>query len=179
MTFMARTHNSGFSLVEMLITIAIIGLITAVIMARYDEFDDTVTLRNLAYEVALSVREAQVLGISVRGESGTFTNSYGAHFEIGNTYILFQDLDGDGVYDEGEEVTTSTIGGNNTISALCADADCSLTALDITFERPDPDANIVTTPSAGSVGQAQVVVEAGNGNTASVTVRPSGQISVD
>lgn len=172
-------YTKGFSLAEMLISVAIIGLITAVIMARYDEFDDSVTLQNIAYEVALAAREAQVLGVSVRGVADSFGSAFGIHFELSNTYVIFQDLDDDGVYDDGEEVTVSTLQGGMVINDLCADADCTITELDITFERPNPDANIITTPAIVGVGQVRVEIASDNGNTADVVIRETGQISVE
>lgn len=180
--------SHGFSLIELLACIAIIVLITGVVLARYKSFNSTVLLRNLAYEIALSVREAQVFGISVRGAGGSFTTVYGMHFAPGTTYTLFADHDSSGGYTVGEDVSSYAIGQQNSINALCVDAACGLATLDVLFKRPDPDAKFYrcTSPnpascSAVSATSASVVVGAvgGGANTRAVRVLSTGQIAVE
>lgn len=169
----------GFSLVELIVTIAIIALISAVVLARYGSFNSTVLLNSLAYDVALSVREAQVLGISVRGDDGSFAAPYGMHFTEGTSYLLFVDRDESGHYDDGEEVSSYVIGQGNAITSLCADSTCGLDTLDVLFERPEPDAIVYTDPASGTVDSVRVIVGASTGQTRTVRVWPTGQIAVE
>jgi len=169
----------GFSLVELIVTIAIIALISVVVLARYGSFNSTVLLNSLAYDIALSVREAQVLGISVRGDDGSFAAPYGMHFTEGTSYMLFVDRNENGRYDDGEEISSYVIGQGNEITDLCADSTCGLNTLDVLFERPEPDAIVYTDPSAGTVDSVRVVVGASTGQTRTVRVWPTGQIAVE
>lgn len=166
---------------EVLISVAILVILTTVILVRYQDFDSTVLLNSLAYDVALSLREAQVLGVSVRSDSGSFDVAYGMHFttDTPTTYLLFSDQNENGRYTAGEEVSTYTIGQDNAIVSLCADGDCTLTTLDVMFLRPEPDAIIYTEPDAGGVGSVEVVVGAASGETRTVTTWTTGQISVE
>ena len=177
--FSDNQQSSGFSLVELIVVIAIVGVLSSVIIARYNTFDSAILLRNLAYDVALSIREAQALGVSVRGEGGTFTYAYGVHFDIGNSYILFRDIDDDGVFDSGEEVSVEVIREGGSVSDLCGNSTCGKSEMDVTFKRPNPDAQIVTTPATGGLTSATVEVMSRQGSTRTVQVWPTGQISVE
>lgn len=83
----------GFSLLEVLITAAIIGIITSVVAVKYGSFNNVVLLKNQAYEVALDLREAQVFAVSSSGRSDQFREDYGVYFDMSNPqqYIFFQD----------------------------------------------------------------------------------------
>lgn len=175
----ARRASAGFSLVELIISIAIIALITGVILARYGSFNSTVLLTSLAYDVALSIREAQVLGISVRSDAGVFSDAYGMHFTEGTTYLLFIDSDDSGDYDDGEEISSYTIGQNNAIIDLCANSACERDSLDVLFRRPEPDAIIAADPSVSTIDSARVIVGSADGKTRTVRVWPTGQIAVE
>ncbi|MBP9757776.1 MAG: prepilin-type N-terminal cleavage/methylation domain-containing protein, partial [Candidatus Pacebacteria bacterium] len=74
--------RAGFTLIEMLVVIGIIVVISGVILANNSRFGGVVQLQNLAYDIALSVRQAQVYGISVQrfNSSDTFASAYGMHF---------------------------------------------------------------------------------------------------
>jgi prepilin-type N-terminal cleavage/methylation domain-containing protein len=178
-----RLHSpqAGFSLVELLVCIAIIAIISGVILARYRSFNSTLLLRDLAYEIALSTREAQVFGISVHGESGSFSDAYGMHFTTGTAYTLFTDVNDNNRYDGGEQISSYTIGQNNQIRDLCANTTCGLTSLDVLFRRPEPD-SIFYTPGVSSVTSVRVLVGSIDNtipNTRAVRVWPTGQISVE
>lgn len=73
--------------------LAIFTVITAVVIFNYGEFNSKTILSNVAYEVALSVRQAQVYSLSVRGEAGAtdFNNHYGvyANTTTSNKDIVF------------------------------------------------------------------------------------------
>ncbi len=172
----------------------IITLITTIILAKQSQFDSTVLLRSLAYEVALSIRQAQIYGLSVRetaAGSGDFDTGYGVYFSSASptSYILFADADHDGVYDgESESVEVFSVRRGYRISSFCATLGsgverCSPTELSylaISFERPDPDAQIKSDLGNDVYGSARVIVLAPDGvSTRVIEVESTGQIAVE
>jgi len=106
-----KNKKRGFTLIELLVSIFIIGTIASVTVYNHKEFTDSLEITNLAYAMALSIREAQVYGTSVKAVEGNFEKAYGIHFNInsgtdpnfaGNNkaYLLFSDQNNDKVYGE-------------------------------------------------------------------------------
>lgn len=85
--------NKGFTLVELLVSIAIFAMITTLVLTKYQSFNGGIVLTNLAYELALTIRQAQTYGINVKGSSAGFNVSYGVHFDASTpgSFILFAD----------------------------------------------------------------------------------------
>lgn len=180
MNTLLNTQNTkaGFTLVEMIVTVAIFAMISSVILTRNAAFDTEVLLNSLAYEVGLSVREAQQFGINVRTSEGQFDRAYGIFFERErNTYYLFADKNGDQVYNApGELVQTYTLGRGTKIFEICdlAVSGCSLSSLTVVFERPDPDAII----NQGTMAQAKIGLQEPRGGLRYIYIYSTGQVSV-
>ncbi len=91
----------GFTLVELLVAIALFGLIAAFTLLAYSKVSSQLFITNLAYELALSFRQAQSYGVSVHefrtGGLETFDVGYGLHFDAGSadTYAFFADEGGE------------------------------------------------------------------------------------
>lgn len=83
----------GFTLVEMVVVLAIIIIITAIALVGQSSFNRSVVLTDAAYTIAFSIREAQALGISSRAFAGTLDAGYGLRFTHGvpTSYKLFAD----------------------------------------------------------------------------------------
>ena len=91
----------GFSLVELLVSIALFGLITTGILLVYSRVGEQIFTTTLAYDIALAFREAQHYGVSVKGfgqgsDLSRFDVSYGLHFQSGASgddalFVLFVD----------------------------------------------------------------------------------------
>ncbi len=173
-------------------TAAIIAFISAVLLARHNQFSGSILITNLAYEMALSVRQAQVYGLASRESpvGGGFTIGYGVHFESTNPtyFIFFADLNGNHRYDGGGElIERYDIRYGNQLSNLCATqsggtVECSssgaINYIDISFLRPNPDAFMRTSNFAGTYRSLQLSVVSPQGVTRSVSVYSTGQISV-
>ena len=184
-------HNhSGFSLVELMVTIGIVTLVTGVVLIRYSSFNSVVILKSQAYEMGLDIREAQVFGVSVGGSTGQFREAYGMYINLStpNIYTLFQDAPGSGtdlVYDAGEEVgEVYVIDPRFTILEICttfaATYDCAgATEASIAFKRPDFDARM-TTNGEPNPQQIEIVIAAVEDPSVrrTVVVYASGQISI-
>ncbi len=195
------SHLRAFTLIELVVVTAIIVVVTSVVLVNNNRFGGVVQLENLAYDVALSVRQAQVFGVSVQrygsGASADFTSGYGMHFNINDPvhYEFFADLDKDGFFDANENVVPSpyTIRSGFRIAGLCSpqgtDAGTCMSAtpatqIDIAFKRPEADAWI----SAGGIGcgygagscaaSARIVLISPRCDVMSVVVGANGQISV-
>ncbi|MBL1434266.1 type II secretion system protein [Candidatus Wolfebacteria bacterium] len=197
--------KKGFTLIELLVSIGIMIVITSVALVQHNQFNETLALTNLAYEVGLSVRQAQVFGISVREFDGSSRVGsaedflYGVHFEYdpGNRaeYVLYADLNGDQAFtNDTEIVETTTITRGNYVDRFCGIragvATCStglnsvgaLESLSIQFRRPNPDAVIVgRTPSGiSSYESAIIVLQSPDGvSERCVRIRPTGQVSIE
>lgn len=136
-----RTAEQGFSLIELMVTVGILSLITGLVLTNHNKFGGQILLRTLAYDMALTIRQAQTYGISVRrtNESiNTFSTGYGMHFTSSSftTYSMFSDTykivggiptlvlaneAGNSIYDtSNENVQVFTIGRGYKIKDLCA-----------------------------------------------------------
>jgi prepilin-type N-terminal cleavage/methylation domain-containing protein len=168
-------NQKGFSIVEMLVTIAIISLILGVVIFNQGDFTDQFNLSTTASDLELQIRQAQVFGVSVREftpASNEFNSAYGVSLSdltpnSKSYYISFADRGTkNGIYD-GD--STCPIGGSSEclskivltrgiqINQICAlmgnsQSQCapSIGRADITFNRPDPSAHIATFNSAGN-----------------------------
>jgi len=186
----------------------IIVMITSVALVQHNQFNETLALTNLAYEVGLSVRQAQVFGLSVRqftGSSGVTANLYGVHFEYDQNnpetrlkYVLYADNDGNNNFTgDSEIVETTTITRGNYIDKFCATRSnstvCSESLVDsevgtieklsIRFDRPNPDAIIVVGDGVSQTAgyeEATIFLKSKDGAaTRCVVVRITGQVSID
>ena len=158
-----KATQKGFTLIELLVVTAIIVIVTSLVLINNNRFGGAVLLQNLAYDMALSVREAQVYGISVLSFGGEFDFGYGMHFDTNSqTYILFADaLVQNGLYDcpnPGLQgfVRTRRVDGHaaqlprrkivrsaaSSMDACLSNPDLWVSKLDILFKRPEPDACI-------------------------------------
>lgn len=87
-------------MIEMIVVLAIFGLLSSVTLYNYGDFDRNITVTNLAYELALTIREAQSYSLSVKSEKGNFRINYGVSFFLdGSTnanqsFVFFADKSG-------------------------------------------------------------------------------------
>lgn len=176
-------------MIELLVVTAIIVVVTSIVLVNNNRFGGIVQLENLTYDVALTVRQAQVYGISVqRFGANDFSLGYGVHFDtnLPQTYRLFGDLNSDGLWNAGEDVSPSpyTIVSGFTVSGLCAPegvdaASCTrVSQLDIVFKRPEADAFIRKNLDAALQESARIILNSPRGDTMSILVEANGQISV-
>lgn len=85
----------AFTLVELLVVVAIIMVITAITMNGQSSFNKSLILANTAYDIALTLRSAETYGLSSRVVSGNTNVGYGIHIQTAPNHIftLFADTD--------------------------------------------------------------------------------------
>lgn len=170
-----RTVKSGFTLVELTITMGIFLLMVSVVLARYRSFGVSADFNNAVEDVVLSLREAQVYGAGGKKSAVTcggsaFNCAYGVRFQdTGTSYIIFVDTDGNGVYDSGEAIQTNTFPAGITTTGITP-----ASPLSIVFKRPFPDALINGNQSNTSAS----ITLTKSGDSAVVSITSAGQISV-
>jgi len=179
----------GFSLIELLVALSILTIISTVVLANHTRFNSSVLLESLAYDIGLSVRQAQVYGLSVREFSSGFQVGYGVHFAGNGSYLFFVDTDANKKYDAGIDSIVNAYSLSRghqiarycgyTVSGLerCSDSGTPITYLDVVFFRPDPDA-IMSSNEAGVYSRSVISVSSTSGTTRSIEIASTGQISI-
>lgn len=200
--------NRGFTLIELLVSIAIIGIITGLVVFNHNDLTDEISVSNVANDISLQVRTAQVYGISVRElkpSSNQFFIAYGEDFNIANTGFFYAFADGgtggtqNGYYDtpascvlgSSECLSQNYLTRGNTLFALCeipatGSEVCSPTVsrIDVSFLRPDPSALFTFFNAGGSIVSypsaigADIQVKSPKGLIKHVYIYKTGQISV-
>lgn len=195
--------TTGFTLVELLVTISIFVILTGVVLFNQQKFNSTILLTNLAYDTALTIRQAQNYGINIRefdsGTGGVFV-PYGVHFNktAPKSFILFADTNFLisspsllNVYN-GATSTCSNSGGcvnrysikrGNYIFDLKVTDDggreTSVSKLNIIFKRPDPDAIIYGANGGVKYAKASIILKGVDGESIrTVNVQKNGLIEI-
>lgn len=78
-------RKKGFTLVELLVSVTIIALITAITVFNQNDYSDRLALTQAASDIELQIREMQQYGVSVRESStnsGKFDYAYGVVFSL-------------------------------------------------------------------------------------------------
>ena len=182
-------NESGFTILELIVSIGIFAFMTALLVARYGTFNQGVLLNNLAYDIALTIRNAQSYGLNVKSanrSSNEFQYPYGVHFNkatgSNNSFIFYADKDSDGVYVAANDLIISKTNIKNgfVITDLYRNSLAnSINTLDITYKRPDPNAIIKADGNVSSTyPNAQIKVVAKDGSYKYVSVSSVGQITV-
>lgn len=201
---MINKNNKGFSLPELLVSLSIVVMIMSTVLYNYGDFNDKLALSAGAQEIAITVRQAQTYGLTVKevsATSGSFSSAYGVYFDYvtePTSYYIFADADGDRKYDVGsgcgsgvaftECIEKFNLRNGVTISSICdTNAVCPAAnseKLHISFLRPNPDATIIfannldQTQAGVSPLTGKIRLTSNKGVTLTVTVESTGQVSV-
>lgn len=110
--FIKNKYNRGMTLVELIVVLAIFMIILGITIFDYSGFKSSVSIQNLADDIALSIRKSQSFAIGSRSllNGGSVSNGYGVHFMTtanqGNpllgsnkSFIIFSDMDDGKDYD--------------------------------------------------------------------------------
>lgn len=179
-------NRSGFTLIEILVAIAIMTIIMGVVIFDHQKFSERMRINNLTYQIALSIRESQAYGINVRGltdsTSQRFDIGYGISFDTKNptSYSTFW-FDNAG---KETKISTYNLERGNKIKQVCKfeslSQDCNSGIVDIRFKRPYPDAFFAF--NGGSLPNTQrveVEIVSPSGICKVIEVNKAGQISTD
>lgn len=137
--------HRGFTLIELLVVLGIIGVVMSIVLTGQSTFNKTLILQNTAYDIALTLRDAQTYGLGSRAVGSAKNAGYGVHFAgaPASDFTLFVDTypapsefschphhdasmpdaqPGDCVYEQGqnEKVLDYALGNGVVISDFCA-----------------------------------------------------------
>ncbi len=195
----------AFTIVELIVVVGIFTLVMTIALWNQKDLSNSVLITNLAYEIALAVREAQAYGIGVRADtgannSGDFQGGFGIYANISNPeqLILFHDKDGNMQYDSagGETFIVYNFQNQrgNRIKAICVahtplslQGPCTAVSgtktdeVTILFKRPNPEASFLVPATQPIVkGPAIIVLNTpSNNNCRAVVVETTGQIHIE
>lgn len=188
--------NRGFTIVELVVSIAIFAFMTALVTVKYGAFNNSTLLTDTAYDIALAVHTAQNYGLSVKNASAGFSAAYGINLSTSASYtcgssasglkkmVIFADTTVNGLCTSADvSISTYALTHGASITHLCSGtgpgAGCtSRTRLDVSFLRPDPEATICGDGTCSGQTYAEIRVSSGDGSTRSVSVSQNGRVSV-
>ncbi|MEN9647626.1 MAG: hypothetical protein RLY57_430 [Candidatus Parcubacteria bacterium] len=191
--------SKGFTLIEMMVSIAIFTIITSVVIFNHGKFNSSINVTNLSYEVALAIRQAQVYGLAVKQDSKVADSveyAYGVYFDTSTeasrkVFYIFADKNDDQQFDpsgdpcngSGECQESIEIRGDVEVSKLGTNVVSNSGDLTVLFLRPNPVAIIRDESNSGvsSNGRKQAVItltSAKADKSKEIVVELSGQISV-
>jgi len=180
-----KTHHTvkktGFSTVELLVSISIMAIIFTIAIPRYLSIENRYEFNAVALDTLLEIRETQVFSISAHETSGNADDPYGIHFELvtPGSFVVFRDLDDDGSYDAGELIKSVNFKSGYEIGDICLDNGggyaCTKPEVAVSFERPIPHTIFDPVDTKG----AKIIIENDGGtDTRTIEVLISGLIQL-
>ncbi len=185
--------NKGFTLAELMVSIFIIALVSAVSIANYHSAKQTGELNVTAQKLASDIRMAQNYALGLSEFNGSVpAGGWGVNIaKSDNKYTIFVDSDNDGVFDTlapNETYKIIYLPNGMTISSIRLEILGTFwsinTATNIIFIPPNPDINIECLRNNGSVlflnlNYAEIEISDSNGHTKKILVNKFGLVDVE
>jgi len=204
-------HNkcSGFTLIELVVVLFVFTGITALMLANFPEFANRTTLNIIAQELALTARQAQVYGTSIREAtpgSDSFP-AYGLNLDFGmfsgdiTEYIFFTDTfpdpdgnpitlpNGNSEYDGNLDCGASPecvekvfLGNEYVVSGICGIrniGESCIPLVKLDITYLRPSTDAVIWDGTNLYAVARITVKSPAGYTKDVLVWKNGQISIE
>lgn len=138
-TSMKNKKRQGFTLIELTVVTAIIGILASVLFVNYRAGGQNLRERRSIQEIAQAIRTAQNRALA--SDCPTPPCRFGVHFENPSSRLLIfiDKVVMNGRYDSGEEVETKEFEAGVQITNVAPDYACGgATCGDALFDPPDP-----------------------------------------
>jgi prepilin-type N-terminal cleavage/methylation domain-containing protein len=189
---MRLSIKKGFTLIELMIVIALITIMASVFLLGRNQYSDRLNLKTQSYALASLIRQAQAYSLGVRANNGNFNSSYGISVtkSAPATVVFFVDTNKNGKYDSSnsESIDSYDMADGTQIVDICgltsgAENCSNLDRVDVTFARPSPVAVIKFLNSGGSdvLGRnppGKIYLQSASGSRVSITLDITGQVSI-
>ncbi len=201
---MKKSFDRGVTFIELIVVIAIFGIIAGIILFNYGGFDNNIKLQNTMNDIATTVKSAQISGSSgkfdtrMAGAISLYRPTYGIYFQndgSGGSFTYFVDTPNNGLINNNafdatfnEDIKIIAFQNGFKINKICYDAkttsvnthcDTSTTAeATVTFTRPDLFAYLPD-GLGGKYNDINVTVEAPNGMMKTLVIYASGAMSIE
>ena len=168
--------NKGFTMVEFLVVMSIIGILSSVLFFNWQSGEATFALQNSAYRLAQDIREIQEMTMEAKemdcnGDTGS---SFGIQFKSSWSayYLLFVDCNNSYRRDPGEDFKTVNLEKGVEISNLSP-----ASSFGVVFVPPDPTTYIKGSPS-GVVAEITLSLKDYPSRQKIIIVNTSGMIEI-
>ena len=162
---------SGFTIIELLVVIFIIGLLSTLVLVNYRGGQKKYALSQSVQQLVSDLREAQNMamsGVDIEGQYygyGVYVNRH----DLNTSYQLYADENNDNKYDSGESLETVSLPEGIEIK-LTSPA----SKVDVFFRSPEPT-TYINSPSSVNPGTITLELK-GASLTKTITVTTAGLI---
>lgn len=159
-----KKNIRGFSLIEFIVVITIFSIMSAVSIFNYNQYVSTIEASNIAQDIAITIRQAQVYGLSgsddgvnvfditrdqsIRGVNFSFDSQ-----NPSGVITLYEDFNRNNIYDlNSDRILDQFVIASQRVRIIgfdftsgtseCNENNLSRDETDISFQRPYPDAFI-------------------------------------
>lgn len=181
-----QNQEKGFTLLELLVTIAIVSLLTAMLLVIAAEEENSSIVRRVAFQLAQDVREVQNLAMGAAGYQcgagetksfGIFAGSVAGVWN--NYYYIFADCNSDNQYIAANDKIIRQVTLPSTVKINSITVPLPADKMNITFRPPDP---VTTINGTNQVAEAVITLsttKAKPPRTRTVRVNAAGRIQVE
>jgi prepilin-type N-terminal cleavage/methylation domain-containing protein len=181
-----KNNNFGFTLIEMLVSLSIIGLLAGTFLVNYHSYGQTGNLNLAAHKLASDIRQVQNLTLGLKDFNGTSPlGGWGINIQKGgSSYLIFADKDSSRTYTDSTElyrqinlpsdIKIENIRGVDSSGISYATAN----TLNIIFEPPDPVTHL-NADSLTNCRKVKIILKLNSQNkTSTTTINLLGLIDV-
>lgn len=187
-----KCPQRGFTVIELLVTMAIFSVLTGVTLAQYRDYTTNASFANASENIVLALRQAQVYGAGGKQntadcEGNKYMCHYGVSFIEGNNFFtMFVDSNSNMIFDAEDTPLEKVMFENPVyISTLYCSGTCSsFYGMNIVFIRPYTDAWIRDSSYDGvgfrtSYDAGMIQITDGEEKYSTITISRAGQISIE